>query len=146
MKRKLINFVLVIFFLFHKSKHLQVIGNDSISLISRDYMQGFKIIITVVFMLGFQDLNVMTLLGEDAVDQSMMNTTSQSNETSSKGLSCYISSIAIFSVIYGVENLVVFELYSYIFFAKSLYETMLTTLEYFGKILFLSSIWLILQH
>lgn len=81
-------------------------------------MQGFKIIITVVFMLGFQDLNVMTLLGEDAVDQSMMNTTSQSNETSSKGLSCYISSIAIFSVIYGVENLVVFELYSYIFFCQ----------------------------
>lgn len=78
-------------------------------------MQGFKIIITVVFMLGFQDLNVMTLLGEDAVDQSMMNTTSQSNETSSKGISCYISSIEIFSVIYGVDNLVVFELYSYIF-------------------------------
>ncbi|XP_025078007.1 kinesin-like protein KIF20B isoform X3 [Pomacea canaliculata] len=61
--------------------------NDVVKLTPEEEEKERKIKELVMKMNSSEDLNVMTLLGEDAVDQSMMNTTSQSNETSSKACS-----------------------------------------------------------
>lgn len=146
MKRKLINFVLVIFFLFHKSKHFT--GN-------RKWQYFFNFQRQHAGIQNYYNCGVYAWIsGSECYDtvggRCCWSIYDEYNfpvkwNFQQRSFMLHFLYCNLFSYLWCRKFGGFWAIFVY-FFAKSLYETMLTTLEYFGKILFLSSIWLILQH